>query len=285
MMADGGAWGLRTIREHLTVTCVAYCAPWWVTTVWSTNWDRIFVAASNAGVDWPMFENHIANIAGRMLVSALGGQCRRPNWPISLPPVRACHTLAAAAMVLVLPAPAGAVSKAMARSAVSRVMTAWLLLVVEVLVVPVELVPDLLFGDQRPYRAPGLADHRLFQVEVVQGSPAHGVRLAEDGLPVGLADSEGADVHQVGCRADLHDLCARRAGDGQHGHLGDVGRGGADGQGPVDFQAQVRDPPDASLSLRFGHGDPCGPGLVRVGQPGAGAPSVRRRPLPRRRRR
>ena len=74
MMADGRARGLRTIREHLTVTCVAYCAPWWVTTVWSTNWDRIFVAASNAGVDWPMFENHIANIAGRMLVSALGGQ-------------------------------------------------------------------------------------------------------------------------------------------------------------------------------------------------------------------
>ena len=36
--------------------------------------DRIFVAASDAGVDWPMFANHIANMAGRMLVAALGGQ-------------------------------------------------------------------------------------------------------------------------------------------------------------------------------------------------------------------
>ena len=36
--------------------------------------DRIFVAASDADVDWPMFANHIANMAGRMLVSALGGQ-------------------------------------------------------------------------------------------------------------------------------------------------------------------------------------------------------------------
>ncbi len=36
--------------------------------------DRIFVGASDAGVDWPMFANHIANMAGRMLVSALGGQ-------------------------------------------------------------------------------------------------------------------------------------------------------------------------------------------------------------------
>jgi hypothetical protein len=36
--------------------------------------DRIFAAASDAGVDRPMFANHIANIAGRMLVSALGGQ-------------------------------------------------------------------------------------------------------------------------------------------------------------------------------------------------------------------
>lgn len=35
--------------------------------------DRIFVAASDAGVDWPMFAYHIANMAGRMLVSALGG--------------------------------------------------------------------------------------------------------------------------------------------------------------------------------------------------------------------
>jgi hypothetical protein len=34
--------------------------------------DRIFVAASDAGVDWPMFANHIANMAGRMLVSGLG---------------------------------------------------------------------------------------------------------------------------------------------------------------------------------------------------------------------
>jgi hypothetical protein len=36
--------------------------------------DRIFVAASDAGVNWPMFANHVANMAGRMLVSALGGQ-------------------------------------------------------------------------------------------------------------------------------------------------------------------------------------------------------------------
>jgi len=36
--------------------------------------DRIFVAASDAGVDWPIFANHIANMAGRMLVSALGRQ-------------------------------------------------------------------------------------------------------------------------------------------------------------------------------------------------------------------
>jgi hypothetical protein len=36
--------------------------------------DRIFMAASHAGVDWPMFANHIANMARRMLVSALGGQ-------------------------------------------------------------------------------------------------------------------------------------------------------------------------------------------------------------------
>ena len=47
------------------------------------------------------------------------------------------------------------------------------LLAVEVLVVPVELVPDLLFGDQRPDRAPGLADHLFFEVEVVEGRPAH----------------------------------------------------------------------------------------------------------------
>jgi hypothetical protein len=36
--------------------------------------DRVFVAASDAGVDWPIFANHIANMAGRMLVAALGGQ-------------------------------------------------------------------------------------------------------------------------------------------------------------------------------------------------------------------
>ena len=70
----------------------------------------------------------------------------------------------------------------------------------------------------------------------------------------------------IGRRADLHDVGADGAGDGEHGHVGDVGRGGADGQDPVDFQAQVRDPPRASLSLRFGDGDPCGPGLVRGGQ-------------------
>ena len=140
------------------------------------------------------------------------------------------------------------------------------LLAVQVLVVPAELGPDLLLGDQRPDRAPGLADHLFFEVEVAEGSPAQRVRLAQDGLPVGFADAEGADVHQVRCRADLDDLGADGAGDGQHGHLGDVGRGGADGQGPVDFQAQVRDPPCASLSLRFCDGDPCGPGLVRGGQ-------------------
>ena len=44
--------------------------------------------------------------------------------PISLPPVSVCHSAAAPAMVLVLPAPAGAVSRAMARSAVSRLMIA-----------------------------------------------------------------------------------------------------------------------------------------------------------------
>jgi hypothetical protein len=38
--------------------------------------DRIFVAASDAGVDWPMFADHIANMAGRMLVSALGGHAQ-----------------------------------------------------------------------------------------------------------------------------------------------------------------------------------------------------------------
>jgi hypothetical protein len=36
--------------------------------------DHIFVAASDAGVDRPIFANHIANMAGRMLVAALGGQ-------------------------------------------------------------------------------------------------------------------------------------------------------------------------------------------------------------------
>jgi hypothetical protein len=36
--------------------------------------DQIFVAALDAGVDWPMFANHVANMAGRMLVCALGGQ-------------------------------------------------------------------------------------------------------------------------------------------------------------------------------------------------------------------
>ena len=36
--------------------------------------DQVFVAASDAGVDWPIFANHIANMAGRMLVAALGGQ-------------------------------------------------------------------------------------------------------------------------------------------------------------------------------------------------------------------
>lgn len=38
--------------------------------------DQIFVAASDAGVDWPMFANHVANMAGRMLVSAVGGQAQ-----------------------------------------------------------------------------------------------------------------------------------------------------------------------------------------------------------------
>ena len=36
--------------------------------------EEIFGAASDAGVDWPIFANHVANMAGRMLVSALGGQ-------------------------------------------------------------------------------------------------------------------------------------------------------------------------------------------------------------------
>ena len=36
--------------------------------------EEIFAAAWDAGVDWPDFANHIANMAGRMLVSALGGQ-------------------------------------------------------------------------------------------------------------------------------------------------------------------------------------------------------------------
>ena len=36
--------------------------------------DRIFVAAADAGVDWPVFANHVANAAGKMLVAALGGQ-------------------------------------------------------------------------------------------------------------------------------------------------------------------------------------------------------------------
>lgn len=35
---------------------------------------EIFVAGSDAGVDWPIFANHVANMAGRMLVAALGGQ-------------------------------------------------------------------------------------------------------------------------------------------------------------------------------------------------------------------
>jgi hypothetical protein len=140
------------------------------------------------------------------------------------------------------------------------------LFVVQVLVVPVELGLDLLSGDQGPDRAPGLADYLFFEVEVAEGGPARGVRLAEDGLPVGFADPERADVHQARRRAHLDYLGPDGAGDGQHGDLGDVGGGGADGQGPVDFQAQVRDPPDASLSLRFGDGDPCGPRLVRGGQ-------------------
>jgi hypothetical protein len=36
--------------------------------------EEIFVAGSDAGVDWPIFANHVANMAGRMLVAALGGQ-------------------------------------------------------------------------------------------------------------------------------------------------------------------------------------------------------------------
>ena len=36
--------------------------------------DRMFGAASDITVDWPMFANHIAKMAGRMLVSALSGQ-------------------------------------------------------------------------------------------------------------------------------------------------------------------------------------------------------------------
>ena len=48
------------IRSHITNDC------------WTM--DRIFVAASDAGVDWPVFVNHVANMAGRMLVCTLGGQ-------------------------------------------------------------------------------------------------------------------------------------------------------------------------------------------------------------------
>jgi hypothetical protein len=38
--------------------------------------EEIFAAASDAGVDWPIFANHVANMAGRILVCALGGQVR-----------------------------------------------------------------------------------------------------------------------------------------------------------------------------------------------------------------
>jgi hypothetical protein len=113
------------------------------------------------------------------------------------------------------------------------------LFVVQVLVVPVELGLDLLSGDQGPDRAPGLADYLFFEVEVAEGGPARGVRLAEDGLPVGFADPERADVHQARRRAHLDYLGPDGAGDGQHGYFGDVGGDGADGQGPVDFQAEV----------------------------------------------
>ena len=77
----------------------------------------------------------------------------------------------------------------------------WRRLGVQVLVVSVELGPDLLLGDQWPDRVPGLVDDLFFEVEAAEGGPAHGVGLAQDGLPVGLADSEGADVHQVRGRA------------------------------------------------------------------------------------
>jgi hypothetical protein len=142
-------------------------------------------------------------------------------------------------MVLVLPAPGRGGQQGHGTVGGEQADDRLALLAVQVLVVPVEFVPDLLFGDQWPDRAPGLVDHVFFQVEVAEGGPAHGVGLAEDGLSVGFTDPEGADVHQVRCGADLHDVGADGAGDGEHGHFGDVGGGGADGQGPVDFQAQV----------------------------------------------
>ena len=49
------------IRSHITNDC------------WTM--DRIFVAASDAGVDWPVFVNHVANMAGRMLSARWAVRC------------------------------------------------------------------------------------------------------------------------------------------------------------------------------------------------------------------
>lgn len=72
----GERWGACLVMVFAPGELDPACAALIRSHITEDRWtmDRIFVAASDAGVDWPIFANHVANMAGRMLVAALRGQ-------------------------------------------------------------------------------------------------------------------------------------------------------------------------------------------------------------------
>ena len=116
-------------------------------------------------------------------------------------------------------------------------------------------------GDQLRDRALGGGEDLFFGVEVVQGGVPVFVRGPVDAAAVGSADAEAGHVGDVGGGHADH-AGTGAAGDSQFRHLGDhgvgVGAGGQDGQGAVDFEAQLRHRPDGVMLLDFGDGDPRG---------------------------
>jgi hypothetical protein len=72
----GERWGACLVMVFAPGELDAACAALICSHITNDRWtiQEIFVAASDAGIDWPMFANRIANMAGRMLVSVLGAQ-------------------------------------------------------------------------------------------------------------------------------------------------------------------------------------------------------------------